>query len=75
MANIYQEQAQYSLAINNYKKAIEINPKSLSTYSNYLYSLNFFEHYNYKEFLEVIKKLKKNIPKLKFDFNQNIKKK
>ena len=72
LANIYQEQGQYRLAINNYKKAIEINPKLLSTYSNYIYSLNFFEHFNYNEFLEVIKKFKKNIPKLKF--NQNIKK-
>lgn len=72
LANIYQEQGQYRLAINNYKKAIEINPRLLSTYSNYIYSLNFFEHFNYNEFLEVIKKFKKNIPKLKF--NQNIKK-
>ena len=74
LANIYQEQGQYRLAINNYKKAIEINPRLLSTYSNYIYSLNFFEHFNYNEFLEVIKKFKKNIPKLKFNFNQNIKK-
>ena len=72
LANIYQEQGQYRLAVNNYKKAIKINPKLLSTYSNYIYSLNFFEHFNYNEFLEVIKKFKKNIPKLKF--NQNIKK-
>ena len=72
LANIYQEQGQYRLAINNYKKAIEINPRLLSTYSNYIYSLNFFEHFNYNEFLEVIKKFKKNTPKLKFD--QNIKK-
>ena len=72
LANIYQEQGQYRLAINNYKKAIEINPRLLSTYSNYIYSLNFFEYFNYNEFLEVIKKFKKNIPKLKF--NQNIKK-
>ena len=72
LANIYQELGQYRLAVNNYKKAIKINPKLLSTYSNYIYSLNFFEHFNYNEFLEVIKKFKKNIPKLKF--NQNIKK-
>lgn len=72
LANIYQEQGQYRLAINNYKKAIKINPRLLSTYSNYIYSLNFFEYFNYNEFLEVIKKFKKNIPKLKF--NQNIKK-
>ena len=74
LANIYQEQGQYRLAINNYKKAIEINPRLLSAYSNYIYSLNFFEHFNYNEFLEVIKKFKRNIPKLKFNFNQNIKK-
>ena len=74
LANIYQEQGQYRLAINNYKKAIKINPRLLSTYSNYIYSLNFFEYFNYNEFLEVIKKFKKNIPKLKFNFNQNIKK-
>ena len=74
LANIYQEQGQYRLAINNYKKAIEINPRLLSTYSNYIYSLNFFEHFNYNEFLKVIKKFKKNIPKLKFNFKQNIKK-
>ena len=72
LANVYQEQGQYRLAVNNYKKAIKINPKLLSTYSNYIYSLNFFEHFNYNEFLEVIKKFKKNIRKLKF--NQNIKK-
>ena len=72
LANIYQEQAQYRLAINNYKKVIEINPSLLSTYSNYLYSLNFFEEFNYDECSEVIKKFKKNIPKLKFDLNKNI---
>jgi len=61
MGNIMKDIGKIEEAKLNYLEAIKINPKNSSTFSNYLFSLNFLNKLNPKEYLDEASKYKDSI--------------
>ena len=67
LGNVYQELGYYELASKHLAHTINLNPKFVGAYSNYLYCLNFIESFDQKIYFKIASKFTSNLETINFD--------